>query len=127
MTVRGVRGVIVSESDTPAAILLATRGLLLAILEANPALQPADIASAIFTVTDDLSAAYPAQAARELGWDQVPLLCAREIAVPGGLARCIRVLLHWNTDLPQSDIQHIYLGDAANLRPDISQSHAAGK
>lgn len=120
MPVRGVRGATVSESDTPAAILSATRELLLAIIEANPALRPADLASVIFTVTDDLGAAYPAQAARELGWDQVPLLCTREIPVPGGLTRCIRALLHWNTGLNQSAIRHVYLGGAAILRPDLS-------
>ncbi len=85
--------------------------------------RPQDLASALFTVTEDLSAAYPAAAARELGWTDVPLICAREIPVPGGLPRCIRVLLHWNTDLPQSAIRHVYLGAAAALRPDLDAAH----
>ncbi|HSF80217.1 MAG TPA: chorismate mutase [Anaerolineales bacterium] len=119
MNVRGVRGAITCEVDTPDAILSATRKLLEAILAANLQLQPEDLASALFTVTDDLTSAYPARAARELGWDQVPLLCTREIPVPTGLPRCIRILLHWNTNLPQSAIRHVYLGEAAVLRPDL--------
>ena len=120
MTVRGIRGGIVAEDDCPEDILSATRDLLEAILDTNPTLLPEDIASVIFTVTDDLSAAYPAKAARQLGWLTTPLLCAREVPVPGSLPRCIRVLIHWNTDLPQSAIKHVYLGEAASLRPDLS-------
>jgi chorismate mutase len=110
----------VAEQDQAETILQATRELLEAILSANPTLKPADLASVFFSVTEDLAAAYPALAARELGWNQVPLLCSREIPVPGSLPRCIRVLLHWNTDLPQSDIRHVYLGAAAELRPDLN-------
>ena len=120
MTVRGIRGGIVAEDDCPEDILSATRDLLEAILDTNPTLLPEDIASVIFTVTDDLSAAYPAKSARQLGWLTTPLLCAREVPVPGSLPRCIRVLIHWNTDLPQSAIKHVYLGEAASLRPDLS-------
>lgn len=120
MPVRGVRGATVASQDQPDVVLAATRELLQAICAANPQLQPEDLASVFFTVTDDLSCVYPAQAARQLGWVQVPLLSAREIDVPGGMQRCIRVLLHWNTDLPQSSIHHVYLGEAASLRPDLS-------
>lgn len=120
MTVRGVRGAAIAAADDPEAILSATRELLEAILSANPTLQPEDIASVLFTVTPDLQSVYPAQAARGLGWEEVPLMCAQEIPVPEGLARCIRVLLHWNTETPQCDIQHVYLGEAASLRPDLS-------
>ena len=123
MPVRGVRGAITAAANQPADITEATRELLAAILAANPGLQPQDLASALFTVTEDLSAAYPAAAARELGWTDVPLISAREIPVPGGLERCIRVLLHWNTDLPQSAIRHVYLGAAAALRPDLDTAH----
>lgn len=119
MPVRGVRGAAIAERDDAEAILASTRDLLQAILEANPGLEPAAVGSAIFTVTEDLKAAYPARAARELGWVQVPMMCAREIPVPGGLARCIRVLLHWNTDRAQGDIRHVYLGEAGRLRPDL--------
>ena len=122
MAIRGVRGATVAEQDQPQNIIDATRELLLAMLEANPVMRPDDIASAIFTVTADLSSAYPARAARQLGWDSVPLMCAREIPVPGSLARCIRILLHWNTEVTQSDIHHVYLGEAASLRPDLNQA-----
>jgi chorismate mutase len=121
MSVRGIRGAAVAESDHPKEILATTQGLLQAILAANPTLQPEDIASALFTVTGDLTSAYPARAARQMGWTEVPLMCALEIPVPGSLPHCIRVLLHWNTDLPQNQIQHVYLGAAASLRPDLIQ------
>ena len=120
MPIRGVRGATTCEIDTPEAIHSATGELLRAILNANPQMRPEDLASAVFTVSDDLISAYPAGAARDLGWEMVPLLCAREIPVPGSLPRCVRVLLHWNTDLPQSAIRHVYLGLAAKLRPDLS-------
>lgn len=119
MPVRGIRGATVAEANQPETIHKATQDLLLAILNANPELHPDDIASAFFTVTDDLNAAYPARSARDLGWNQVPLMCAREIPVPGSLPQCIRVLLHWNTDLPASAVRHVYLGAAATLRPDL--------
>ena len=121
MSVRGVRGATVASHDQPEAILDATTELLQALMEANPQIRSADIASALFTVTDDLGSEYPARAAREFGWDTIPLLCAREIPVPGSLELCIRVLLHWNTEIPQSDIRHVYLGNAARLRPDLGK------
>jgi chorismate mutase len=120
MPVRGVRGAITSGLNQPHAILNATRELLRAIIEANPELRPEDLASAFFTLAEDLDAAYPAEAARRMGWTEVPMLCAVEIPVPGSLRGCIRVLLHWNTDLPQASIRHVYIGDAARLRPDLS-------
>ena len=120
MPVRGVRGAIDVADDNPEAVLAATRELLTAILEANPELRSEDIASAIFTTTDDLNSAYPARAAREMGWNAVAMICSREIPVPGGLPRCIRVLLQWNTALSQQAVRHIYLGAAAGLRPDLS-------
>jgi chorismate mutase len=121
MPLQGIRGATVAEADRAGVILNATRQLLQAILEANPKLKAEDIASALFTTTEDLSSVYPAAAARELGWDQVPLMCAREIPVPGSLARCVRVLIHWNTDLPQNEIKHVYMGEAARLRPNLSK------
>ncbi len=122
MRVQGIRGATVAESDQPESILAATRDLLSAILEANPALQTSDLASVLFTVTEDLCSAYPAQAARQLGWTHVPMMCMQEIPVPGSLPRCIRVLLHWNVDLPQTSIHHVYLGAASTLRPDLVYS-----
>jgi chorismate mutase len=126
MSTRGVRGATVVKTNDEDAILAATRELLLAIRDANPSMQTEDLASILFTVSDELDAVYPAQAAHELEWSGVPLLCAREIPVPGGLPNCIRVLIHWNTDLPQGEIQHIYLKEAARLRPDwVTKAHIA--
>ena len=121
MPVRGVRGAIDVQQDDPEEILAATRQLLEALKEANPTLRPQDLASVIFTLTTDLISEYPAKAARQLGWTEVPLLCANEIPVPGGLPRTVRVLAHWNTDLPQESIRHVYLGETAKLRPDLNE------
>ena len=121
MSTRGVRGATVAIANEADAILAATRELLLAIRDANPSMQTEDVASILFTVTGELEAVYPAQAAHQLKWSGIPLICAREIPVPGGLPNCIRVMLHWNTDLPQGEIRHIYLIEAAKLRPDWVQ------
>lgn len=121
MPVRGIRGAVTAESDQPDQVISATARLLQALLTANPSLDPADLASALFTTTADLTSVYPAAAARQMGWQQVPLMCAQEIPVPGSLSLCIRVLLHWNTDLAQNQVQHVYLGQAASLRPDIAK------
>lgn len=119
MPIRGIRGATTVTADQPDLILQATRELLEAILEENQGMQPADVASAIFTVTDDLRSTFPAQAARQMGWELVPMLCAREIPVPDSLARVIRVLVHWNTEILQSEVRHVYLRDAVKLRPDL--------
>jgi chorismate mutase len=119
MPIRGIRGATTVATDEPDLILHATRELLEAILAGNEDMRPEDIASAVFTVTEDLAATFPAQAARQMGWGLVPMMCAREIPVPGSLPRVIRVLVHWNTELPQHRITHIYLREAARLRPDL--------
>jgi chorismate mutase len=119
MPTRGIRGATTVPADDTVLILQATRELLEAILAENVGMQPEDVGSAVFTVTDDLAATFPAQAAREMGWDMVPMLCAREIPVPGSLPHVIRVLVHWNTHVPQSEIRHVYLHDAVKLRPDL--------
>jgi chorismate mutase len=119
MPIRGIRGATTVIADEPDLILQATRELLEEVLAENEGMQPEDIASAIFTVTDDLFSTFPAQAARQMGWDLVPMLCAREIPVPSSLPRVIRVLVHWNTELAQSEIKHVYLHDAVKLRPDL--------
>ncbi len=116
----GIRGATVVEADQPEVILQATRELLETIMQANPSLRAADIASALFTVTPDLHSAYPARAAREMGWQHVPMLCSVEIPVPDGLPRCIRVLIHWNTDVPSEAVAHVYLHQAVSLRPDLA-------
>lgn len=120
MACRGVRGATTVQMDDRDEILLATRQLLALMIRQN-AIDTADIASAQFTVTKDLQAEFPALAARQLGWLEVPLLCGYEITVEKSLPRCIRVLLLWNTEKSQSEIQHFYLHDAVKLRPDLSQ------
>lgn len=114
---RGVRGATTVNENTAEAILEATREMLFIIIRAN-GMRPEDVASAYFTTTTDLDATYPALAARQLGWYDVALLCGHEMAVPGGLPRCIRVLIHWNTQLSPKEIVHVYLRDAKGLRPD---------
>ena len=117
MMCRGVRGAITVATDDRSEVLLATGELLLVMAHVN-GIDPDALASVFFTTTTDLVAEYPALAARKLGWLDVPLLCGHEMEVPGGMPRCIRVLLHWNTSKGQRDIQHIYLRDASVLRPD---------
>ena len=114
---RGVRGATTVASNDTEAILAATRELLYTMVRHND-INPEDVASAYFTTTKDINAIYPATAARQLGWYDVPLLCGNEIAVPDGLSNCIRILLHWNTTKTQTEITHVYLHDAASLRPD---------
>ena len=115
---RGIRGATTVEMDSADAIVAATRELLVGMVVANDVIA-ADVASAIFTVTPDLTAAFPARAARELGWRHVPLLDAQEVPVPGSLPRCVRVLMLWNTERSQEEIRHVYLREAASLRPDL--------
>ena len=122
MKFRGIRGATTISGDNPADILSATEEMLHALFSANPTLQAEDIGSAMFTVTEDISSAFPAKAARDLGWQYVPLMCMREIPVPGSLARCIRVLILWNTKLSQQEINHVYLREAKTLRPDLQES-----
>jgi chorismate mutase len=119
MTIRGIRGATTVEADQPDLILAATQEVLEAILQANHGMCPEDVASAIFTVTDDLRSTFPAQAARQMGWSLVPMMCAREIPVPGSLPKVIRVLVHWNTERAQNEITHVYLRGAVKLRPDL--------
>lgn len=115
---RGVRGATTSDSNCHDDILQATTQLLALMIRRN-GIESEDVASVIFTTTPDLDAAFPAVAARQLGWLHVPLLCMHEINVPDSLPMCVRVLIHWNTATPQSDIEHIYVKDATSLRPDL--------
>ncbi len=117
---RGVRGAITVDANDRHAILTATRQLLALMIRRNQ-IVAADVASATFTLTRDLDAEFPALAARQLGWLDVPLLCGYEVAVPGSLPQCIRVLIHWNTPRGQSEIEHIYMRGAKVLRPDLSK------
>lgn len=122
MPVRGVRGATTVASNTKAEIIAATRELLTAMVEAND-IQIDDIASAWLTTTPDVHAEFPAVAARQIGWTSVPLMNSHEMSVPGMLPMCIRVLLHLNTEKGPHDIRHIYLREAARLRPDLASSN----
>jgi len=116
--VRGIRGATTVEHNDAAEIREATQELLKIILSEN-GLCTEDLISAIFTVTSDLNADFPASSARAIGWELVPLLCATEIPVPGSLSLCIRVLIHVNTTLCQAEIKHVFLRNAKALRKDL--------
>jgi chorismate mutase len=116
---RGIRGATTVDRDDPEAILEATRELLAAMLEGNGIDDFEVIASIFFTSTPDLVSTFPAEAARELGMDLVPLICNQEIPVPGRLARVVRVMMQVNTERSQREMRHVYLRGAAALRPDL--------
>lgn len=116
--VRGIRGATTVDHNDAAEIRQATQELLQMILSEN-ALCTEDLVSAIFTVTPDLNADFPASSARAIGWELVPLLCATEIPVPSALSLCIRVLIHVNTTRCQSEIRHVFLRNATALRKDL--------
>jgi len=120
MAFRGVRGATTVEHNSRDEILTATRQLLALMIRQND-IRGEDVASAVFSATVDLNAEFPALAARQLGWLDVPLLCTHEMSVPGALPRCIRVLIHWNTDKLQNEVTHVYVKEATRLRPDLSQ------
>ncbi len=119
MYCRGIRGATTVERNDREEILAATTELLQLLILHND-LETEDIASALFTITDDLNAEFPAVAARGLGWIETALMCARELPVPGSLDKCIRVLLHVNTERSAAEMQHIYIRGAVTLRPTLS-------
>jgi len=120
MPCRGVRGATTAENNSSEEILKATRQLLALMIRQNE-IQPEDLCSAIFSTTTDLNAEFPALAARQLGWCDLAMMCVHEVDVPGSMRRCIRVLLHWNTDKPANELVHVYIKEAARLRPDRSE------
>jgi chorismate mutase len=121
MKLRGIRGAITVDANEENIILDAT-ALLMKEIIADNRLQPEDIACIWITVTHDLDAAFPAKAIRQIeGWDLVPLMCALEMPVKGSLERCIRLMVLANTDKSQSEIKHVYLGEARKLRPDLAR------
>ena len=113
----GIRGATSVAKNDEAAILAATRELLGKMRTENE-ISIERIVSVIFTVTSDLNAVYPARAARDIGWQETPLICAADMDVPGSLPRCGRVLIHADIDRPQDEVRHVYLGEARSLRPD---------
>lgn len=120
MPCRGVRGATTVAKNDREEVLAATRELLALMIRLN-GIESRDVASAIFSTTRDVDAEFPALAARQLGWLDVPLMCGHEMAVPGSLPLCIRVMLHWNTEKPQGDIEHVYVREANRLRPDLTK------
>ena len=124
LAVRGIRGANRVPENTREAILSATRELLQAMLQAN-GVRSEDIAAIHFTLTPDLNAAFPAEAARQLGMRLVPLLCAREIGVPGSMGQVVRVLMLVNTNLKQDQIKHVFLGETQKLRDDLREEEEA--
>lgn len=122
---RGIRGATTVDHNSAGEILEATRELLASMVEVN-GVAVEELASVFFTATPDLTAAFPAAAARQMGWQQVALLDAQEIPVPGSQPCCVRVLIHWNTRKPQKEIRHVYLRGAAKLRPDLAEREYEG-
>lgn len=120
MTVRAIRGAIQVDADDRDAILEGTTELVSEVMTRND-LTPDDVISVLFTVTPDLTAEFPALAARKLGFHAVPLMCATEIPVAGAMPRVVRLMAHVETDQPRAGIQHVYLRGAAALRQDIAQ------
>jgi chorismate mutase len=125
MHVRGIRGAITAEANAVEAMLEATRELLAEMVRANE-VEPDEIAAVFFAVTPDLNAAYPAEAARQMGWHAVPLLSFADIGVSGALPRCIRILMLWNTPRTQEEVVHVYLRNAEALRPDLKVAPRPG-
>jgi chorismate mutase len=120
MTVRAVRGAITVDENTKEQIILHTKELLNEMLVSNH-INPNDIISIFFTTTKDVNAVFPSVAAREMGFTNVPLMCASEIDVPDSLQKCIRIMMHINVEKNLNQISHIYLKDAKKLRPDLSK------
>ncbi len=120
MTVRAIRGAIQVEANDRDAILVSTAELVTAVMSRND-LSTDDVISVLFTATPDLNAEFPALAARKIGFHEVPLMCATEIAVPGAMPRVVRLMAHVETDRSRSELQHVYLRGAAALRLDIAQ------
>ena len=112
---RGLRGATTAQANTREAVLEATRELLELLVEAND-LNTEDLAATFFTTSPDLNAEYPAVAARQMGWEYVPLICGHEMDVPTGLSLCIRVMILVNTEKRPEDMNHLYLRDAKHLR-----------
>ena len=120
VSVRAIRGAVQVDANDRAALLEGTTELVTEVMTRNE-LVPDDVISVLFTTTPDLTAEFPALAARKLGFQDVPLLCASEIAVPGAMPLVVRLLMHVETDRPRSALQHVYLRGAAALRLDIAQ------
>lgn len=121
MTVRGLRGATTVERDEAEEVLKATEELVKEVAVANQ-VQPEDIVSVLVSTTPDVRSTFPAKAVRSIdGWTYVPVMCTHEMDVPGGMPKCIRVLMHANCAIPQKEIVHIYQNEAIKLRPDLQK------
>ncbi|AYA76835.1 chorismate mutase [Bacillus sp. Y1] len=119
--IRGVRGAITVQENKEEEIIASTKRLLEEMIQANR-ISPDSVASVFISVTDDVTATFPAKAMRQLeGWTYVPVMCMKEISVPTGIKLCIRVMMHVNTEVAQTDIEHVYLEEAVLLRPDLKK------
>lgn len=117
--IRGVRGAITVNENDEQEIIIAAERLIREAIEAND-IKPEDVASVFISATKDIDAAFPAKALRNIdGWMFVPVMCMKELSVPDSLQKCIRIMIHVNTEKTQSEIKHIYLEKAAGLRPDL--------
>ncbi|AZB43334.1 chorismate mutase [Bacillus sp. FJAT-42376] len=120
--IRGIRGATTASENTVQSVLSSAEELYKKMAADNQ-IVPEKVSSVLVTVTKDLDAAFPAKALRELtGWNHVPVMCMAEIDVPGALQKCIRVMMHVETDLNQNEVQHVYLKGASVLRPDLTNS-----
>ncbi|MBE3570645.1 MAG: chorismate mutase [Bacillales bacterium] len=125
--IRGIRGATTVDKNEETEIISATKQLLVEMIESNH-IQPEDVASVFISVTKDLFATFPAKALREIeGWTYVPVMCMQEIPVPKSLEKCIRIMMHVETMVPQEEIRHIYLNHAVVLRPDLAGSNESNQ
>ncbi|SFA98548.1 MULTISPECIES: chorismate mutase [unclassified Bacillus (in: firmicutes)] len=117
--IRGVRGAITMKENLEEDILAGTERLLRTMIERNGIVAD-NVASVLISATDDLNATFPAKALRRLeDWTYVPVMCMKELEIPNGIRKCVRIMIHLNTDVPQSEVKHVYLDGAVILRPDL--------
>ena len=119
--VYAVRGAITVDENTREAIIESTKELILEVCRENYITDKSQVISVVFTSTSDLTAEFPAKAARTIGWTSVPLICARELEIEGSMKSCIRLLMHFYSNVKNQEIKHIYLKDAKKLRPDLGE------
>jgi len=119
LSVRAVRGAVTVDNNSSEDVMNETIKLLSRMIDDN-VINKDDIISIIFSTTHDINAAFPAAAARKMGWTDIPLMCTNEMDVPGSLPKCIRILMHINSDKTNAQLRHIYMKDARKLRPDLT-------
>jgi chorismate mutase len=121
MMIRGIRGATTFEEDNEFDVISSTKQLVEQLINQNE-IEPANVASVFISATTDLTSTFPAKTLRQFsGWKYVPVMCMQELAVPGGLSQCVRIMIHYNTDKEQDEIKHVYLKKAVSLRPDLNE------